>query len=57
LLVETALAYARKIGSAETLEQARECARVIVDQLEEVRAKIERQKAAMLASERESRKG
>lgn len=44
LLVETALTYARKIGSAETLEQARDFARVIVDQLEEVKAKIERAK-------------
>jgi hypothetical protein len=45
LLVETALTYARKIGSADSLEQARDFARVIVDQLEEVRAKIERRKA------------
>jgi hypothetical protein len=46
LLVETALTYARKIGAAETLEEAREFARVIVDQLEEVNAKIKRQKPA-----------
>lgn len=45
LLVETALTYARKVGGAETLEQARDFARVIVDQLEEVKAKIERQRA------------
>jgi hypothetical protein len=46
LLVETALTFARKIASAETLEQARDFARVIVDQLEEVNAKIKRQKTA-----------
>lgn len=45
LLVETALTYARKIESAEALEQAREFAGVVVDQLLEVKAKIERQKA------------
>jgi hypothetical protein len=45
LLVETALTYARKIGAAETLEQAQDFARVIVEQLEEVKAKIERQRA------------
>jgi len=45
LLVETALAYARKIGIAETLEEAREYARVIIDQLDEIKAKIERQRA------------
>lgn len=44
LLVETALTYARKIGAAQTLEEARDCARVIVDQLEEIKAKIERRK-------------
>jgi hypothetical protein len=46
LLVETALTYARKIGSAQTLEQAQDFARVIVEQLAEVKEKIERQKAA-----------
>jgi hypothetical protein len=44
LLVETALTYARKIQGAETLEEARDFARVVVEQLEEVRAKIERRK-------------
>jgi hypothetical protein len=46
LLVETALTYARKIKAAETLEEAQDYARVIVEQLEEVKAKIERQKTA-----------
>jgi len=44
------LTYARKIGSAETIEQAREFARVIVDQLEEVNAKIKRQKTTAPAA-------
>jgi hypothetical protein len=44
LLVETGLTYARKIATAETLEQARDWARVVVEQLEEVKAKIERRK-------------
>ena len=46
LLVETALTYAKKIGNAETLEQAQDYARVVIDQLAEVKAKIERQKTA-----------
>lgn len=45
LLVETALTYARKIGSAESLEQAQDFARVVCEQLEEVKVKIERQRA------------
>lgn len=50
LLVETALTYGRKILTAETIEDVREFARVIVDQLEEVKAKIERQRAAQKGS-------
>lgn len=44
LLVETALAYTRKIEEAETLEQAREFARVVAGQLEYLKAKIDRRK-------------
>ena len=54
MLVETALAYARKIGDAENVTQAREFARVIVEQLEELNAKIERRKR--LTSEQEKRR-
>jgi len=53
LFIETALNYARKIEGAETLEQAQEFARVIVGQLQEVKAKIERRKATLLTSEQE----
>jgi hypothetical protein len=47
LLIETALDYARKIGSAKTLEQAQELARVAVDQLEQVKAKIDRRRQSV----------
>jgi hypothetical protein len=49
LLVETALTYARKVAGAESIEQAQEFARVIVDQIVEVEAKIERQRAIQAA--------
>lgn len=46
MLIETALTYAKKVARAESLDQAQDYARVVVEQLEEVKAKIERQKAA-----------
>jgi hypothetical protein len=44
LLIETALAYAGKIAGAETLEQAQEFARVVVEQLGEVKARVIRRR-------------
>lgn len=45
LLIETALTYARKIKNTEQIEMARMYAETVIEQLEEVREKIDRQRA------------
>lgn len=45
LLIETALTYARKIKNTEQIEMAWMYVDTIIEQLEEVREKIDRQRA------------
>ena len=45
LLIETALTYARKIKNTEQIEMAWMYVETVIEQLEEVREKIDRQRA------------